>query len=74
MLHQLLSRITGTTTICNGEFDYANRSRRLGNWVVVGTGVVVGTSPISGASTSTLIISPSSTTTYWVRIVNLPPY
>ena len=35
-----------------------------------GTGAVVGTSPIVGATSSTLTVSPSSTTTYWVRIEN----
>ncbi len=35
-----------------------------------GTGAVVGTSPIVGATSSTLIVSPTSTTTYWVRIEN----
>jgi len=35
-----------------------------------GTGAVVGTSPIVGATSSTLVVSPSSTTTYWVRIEN----
>ena len=35
-----------------------------------GTGAVVGTSPIAGATSSTLTVSPSVTTTYWVRIEN----
>jgi len=35
-----------------------------------GTGAVVGTSPIVGATGSTLTVSPTSTTTYWVRIEN----
>ncbi len=35
-----------------------------------GTGNVVGTSPIGGANASTLTVSPTSTTTYWVRIEN----
>ncbi len=35
-----------------------------------GTGSVVGTNPIVGATSSTLTISPSSTTTYWVQIQN----
>ncbi|MEI7735046.1 MAG: T9SS type A sorting domain-containing protein [Ferruginibacter sp.] len=35
-----------------------------------GTGSVVGTSPIVGATSSTLTVSPSSSTTYWVRIEN----
>jgi hypothetical protein len=35
-----------------------------------GTGAVVGTNPIVGATSSTLIVSPTVTTTYWVRIEN----
>ncbi len=35
-----------------------------------GTGAVVGTNPIGGATNSTLNVSPTSTTTYWVRIEN----
>ncbi|GAB2828723.1 T9SS type A sorting domain-containing protein [Ferruginibacter profundus] len=35
-----------------------------------GTGAVIGTSPIVGATGSTLTVSPTSTTTYWVRIEN----
>ncbi|MFM6925724.1 MAG: hypothetical protein ACKOU7_09515, partial [Ferruginibacter sp.] len=35
-----------------------------------GTGAVVGTNPIAGATNSTLTVSVSSTTTYWVRIEN----
>jgi hypothetical protein len=35
-----------------------------------GTGAVVGTNPIVGATASTLTVSPTSTTTYWVRIQN----
>ena len=35
-----------------------------------GTGAVVGTNPIAGATSSTLTVSPASTTTYWVQIQN----
>ena len=35
-----------------------------------GTGSVVGTSPIAGATGSTLPVSPTTSTTYWVRIEN----
>jgi hypothetical protein len=35
-----------------------------------GTGAVVGVNPIVGATSSTLTVSPSSTTTYWVQIQN----
>ncbi|MBI2729288.1 MAG: choice-of-anchor D domain-containing protein, partial [Sphingobacteriales bacterium] len=35
-----------------------------------GTGAVVGTSPLVGETNSTLTVSPTSTTTYWVRIEN----
>jgi hypothetical protein len=35
-----------------------------------GTGSVIGTNPIAGATGSTLTVSPTVTTTYWVRIEN----
>lgn len=35
-----------------------------------GTGTIIGTSPIAGATSSTLTVSPGTSTTYWVRIEN----
>ena len=67
------SNITGTTTICNGSSTTLTAAGgTLGTsanyqW---GTGAVVGTNPIGGATNSTLNVSPTSTTTYWVRIEN----
>ena len=66
------SSITGPD-ICNGSSTTLTANGgTLGTsanyqW---GTGAVVGTSPIGGATSSTLTVSPSSTTTYWVRIEN----
>ena len=60
-------------TICNGSaVTLTANGGVLGTganyqW---GTGSVVGTSPIGGATSSTLNVSPTSTTTYWVRIEN----
>ena len=65
--------ISGTTTICSGGSTTLTASGgTLGTganyqW---GTGTVVGTSPIFTATNATLTVSPSSTTTYWVQIVN----
>jgi hypothetical protein len=65
--------ISGTTTICN------NQSTTLtANGGTIGTGAnyqwgtdsTVGSSIISGETASTLSVSPTSTTTYWVRITN----
>jgi hypothetical protein len=66
------SSITGPD-ICNGSSTTLTANGgTLGTsanyqW---GTGAIVGTSPIVGATSSTLTVSPSSTTTYWVRIEN----
>ena len=62
-----------STTICNpGSATLTAVGATLGTganyqW---GTGAVVGTSPIAGATSSTLIVSPTTTTTYWVRVEN----
>jgi hypothetical protein len=62
-----------STTICNpGSVTLTAVGGTLGTsanyqW---GTGAVVGTSPIGGATSSTLSVSPTTTTTYWVRIEN----
>jgi hypothetical protein len=62
-----------STTICNGSsVTLTANGGTLGTsanyqW---GTGSTVGTSPIGGATSSTLTVSPTSTTTYWVRIEN----
>ncbi len=67
------SGISGITTICNpGSTTLTATGGTLGTnanyqW---GTGAIVGTNPIGGATNLTLIISPTSTTTYWVRIEN----
>ncbi len=62
-----------STTICNGaSVLLTSNGATLGTganyqW---GTGAVVGTSPIGGATASTLSVSPTTTTTYWVRVEN----
>jgi hypothetical protein len=65
--------ITGTTTICNGgstTLTAAEGTLGTGANYQWGTGAVVGTSPLIGETAVTLNISPTSTTTYWVRIEN----
>ena len=67
------SSITGSSSICLGaNTTLTSVGGSLGvsanyQW---GTGSVVGTNPISGATSSTLSASPSSSTNYWVQIVN----
>ena len=63
--------ISGTTTICNGSSTTLTANGTLGTGAVYqwGTGSTVGTNSISG-STASITVSPTSTTTYWVRITN----
>ena len=66
------SSITGTTTICNGTSTTLTAAGgTLGTNAVYewGTGTTVGSNVISG-STASITVSPISTTTYWVRIIN----
>ncbi|MBI1782772.1 MAG: T9SS type A sorting domain-containing protein [Sphingobacteriales bacterium] len=65
--------ITGTTTICNGDnttLTAGGGTLGTGANYQWGTGVVVGTSPLVGETNATITVSPTSTTTYWVRIEN----
>ncbi|MGC4100211.1 T9SS type A sorting domain-containing protein [Ferruginibacter sp.] len=62
-----------STTICNGSsvtLTAAGGALGTGANYQWGTGSTVGTSPIAGATGSTYSVSPTSTTTYWVRIEN----
>ncbi|UPT72084.1 MAG: T9SS sorting signal type C domain-containing protein [Flavobacterium sp. JAD_PAG50586_2] len=62
--------ISGTASVCNGSsVTLTATGGTLGTtgsyeW---GTGNVVGTNPISGQTAASIIVSPSSDTTYWVR-------
>jgi hypothetical protein len=66
------SGITGTGYCNPGTTTLTATGGTLGTGAYYqwGTGAVVGTNPIGGANSSTLTISPTSTTTYWVRIEN----
>ncbi|MBL0181283.1 MAG: T9SS type A sorting domain-containing protein [Chitinophagaceae bacterium] len=62
-----------STTICNGSsvtLTAVGATLGTGANYQWGTGAVVGTSPIGGATSSTLLVSPTTTTTYWVRVEN----
>lgn len=62
-----------STTICNGSsvtLTAVGATLGTGANYQWGTGAIVGTSPIGGATSSTLNVSPTSTTTYWVRVEN----
>jgi hypothetical protein len=66
------SSVTGAN-ICNGgssTLTAIGGSLGTGANYQWGTGAVVGVNPIAGATTSTLTVSPGSTTTYWVQIQN----
>jgi hypothetical protein len=65
--------IDGNLTICNGGYTILTASGgTLGTGATYewGTGSVVGTNAIANQSGSTLSVSPTSTTTYWVRMIN----
>jgi hypothetical protein len=67
------SSITGSSSIClgaNTTLTSVGGSLGAGANYQWGSGSVVGTNPISGATTSTLSVSPVATTNYWVQIVN----
>lgn len=68
--------ITGTTTICLGNSTTLTASGGTlgsGGTYEWGTGYTAGINKISGATTSTLTVSPTSTTGYWVRRVDAAP-
>lgn len=65
--------ITGTTSICNGSsttLTAVGGTLGTGANYQWGTGSTVGQNALSGETNATLTVSPSSTTTYWVRIEN----
>jgi hypothetical protein len=66
------SSVTGSDICGSGSTTLTALGGSLGTganyqW---GTGSVVGTNPIVGATSSTLTVSPASSTTYWVQIQN----
>ncbi len=63
--------ITGNTTICSGDpttLTATGGTLGTGAHYQWGTGTIVGTSPLVGETSSSLTVSPSGNTTYWVRI------
>ncbi|HKM92471.1 MAG TPA: hypothetical protein VJY41_02340 [Prolixibacteraceae bacterium] len=65
--------ITGTSNICRGSsttLTATGGTLGTGARYQWGTGSTVGTNPISGATSNSYSPSPTSTTTYWVRIEN----
>jgi hypothetical protein len=69
--------ISGTTSICygTGGTTLTAIGGTLGTNATYqwGTGSSIGSGIIAGANTSTYYINPSTTTTYWVRIVDASP-
>jgi hypothetical protein len=67
------TNITGTTPLCsndNSTLTAVGGTLGTGANYQWGTGAVIGSNIIAGQTAATLSISPTSTTTYWVRIVN----
>lgn len=65
--------ITGTTSICSGSTTTltANGGTTGTNGIFEwGTGTTVGSNTISGATSVSITVSPTSNTTYWVRRVD----
>ncbi len=68
--------ISGTTLVCNGTgttLTATGGSLGTGATYQWGTGGTVGTSPISGATSASYSVTPSSTTTYWVSVTGAAP-
>lgn len=66
------TQITGTLTICNGSsttLTAVGATIGSGDSYQWGVGSTVGNSIISGQNSATITVSPSSNTTYWVRVV-----
>lgn len=57
--------VTSTTLTAAGGYAAGNT---VYQW---GTGTVVGQNVINGATAATVTVSPTATTTYWVRLTNL---
>jgi hypothetical protein len=59
--------ISGSNSICSGSSVTLTANGGTGSNYQWGTGSTVGNNVISGQTGSTLNVSPTSTTTYWVR-------
>ena len=68
--------ITGTTTTCSGSpttLTATGGTEATGATYQWGTGLVIGSNIISGQNGSSITVSPTSTTVYWVRRVDAAP-
>lgn len=68
--------ITGTTTICSGTSTTLTASGGTSAFGVTyewGTGTTLGSNIIAGQTTSSITVSPTTSTTYWVRRVDPAP-
>ena len=66
--------ITGIeTSYCAGDAITLTASGGIGTTYQWGTGATIGNNIISGATAASISVSPSSTTTYWVRRQNTSP-
>lgn len=68
--------IAGTTSTCSGSSTTLTATggfEGVGSTYQWGTGSVVGSNIISGQTTVSITVSPTSTTTYWVRRIDAAP-
>ena len=66
--------ITGIeTSYCAGDAITLTASGGIGTTYQWGAGATIGSNIISGATAASISVSPSSTTTYWVRRQNTSP-
>lgn len=68
--------ITGTTSICSGNSTTLTATGGIHSSGAVyqwGTGWSVGSNIITGATSESIVISPLSSTVYWVRRVDVAP-
>lgn len=64
--------ITGVLTLCAGGSTTLTANGGSGSTYEWGTGTAIGSNIISGSGAS-ITVSPSATTTYWVRRINSTP-
>lgn len=68
--------ISGITSLCNGtNVDLIAVGGNAGTNGIYqwGTGTIIGSNVIAGQNNATINVSPTVTTTYWVRILNVAP-
>ncbi|GEP50237.1 hypothetical protein FNO01nite_09090 [Flavobacterium noncentrifugens] len=68
--------VSAPTSICNGSsttLTVSGGTALSGSYYVWGTGTTVGLNPIAGQTGASISVSPSTTTSYWVRRKDAAP-